>query len=282
MKNLVLARLQSLSKNSKLPHSWLFVAKDLHQALQTVEAFSAWLLCSNPQDDVACNACKQCQLFAAGTHPDFRCVTMQEDNNSIVIDDIRSANEYISSKPQLSRYKIVQLYPAEKMNLQASNAILKNLEEPGENTIIFLLSRHADMLLDTIVSRCQVVRFNVDAVLDAEDLEQIRLILSDLHDLWVTKSVTPLEITAIWVKRWPNEVLYWFELAIADLMVGIYTRDSALVKYSTLYKNQAALIESIDLNKLWLMLQKLQQGRNWFGNGHKPNLQLLIEDIVLT
>lgn len=282
MKNLALNKLQTISTNSKLPHAWLFSGADFDAQLQTAQSFSSWLVCAKPINAVACGVCKSCQLYAANSHPDICNITLQEDDSSILVDAIRVANDFVQGKPQLAKYKIVCIYPAEKMNVQAANALLKTLEEPPEHTLIMLLTRQRAMLLPTIISRCTALRFDATPELDATQIEHVQLIINDLHNFWLTKQLTPIQIAEMWVKRGSDEVLYWFELVLADLLVAIYTRDVSLAKFATMYKDQNAIIHAVQLSKLWIMLQKIQQGRYWLGKGMRPNLQLLLEDIMLS
>jgi DNA polymerase III delta' subunit len=271
MKNLALAKLQALALDNKLAHAWLFVGSENSNKQQLAVELCQWLLCSNQQADQACAVCAPCNLFTAGTHPDFCRITPAEDKTGILLDDVRELNSFLSSKAQFSANKLVLIYPAENMNRQAANALLKNLEEPGGNTYLFLLANHQDLLLPTIVSRCQILHFN-DASPQLVTKENTEKILDGLHRLWVTNSVTPIQIVDEWVKQWSNEVLYWFELALADVLVCKYTRNVT----------HAALYNKIHVAKLWLILQKVQQARYWIGTGHRPNMQLLLEEIVLS
>lgn len=281
MKNSVLTKLQKLSVASVLSHAWLFVGPENSNKLQIAMDFSQWLLCADRQVDKACGNCRQCHLFAAGSHPDFYNITVKEGNSAILVDDLRDLSTFINSKPQFAQKKIVILSPAEKMNKQAANALLKNLEDPGANTFFFLLTTHTDLLLNTILSRCQILHFNADHSIQVKNIEALGKILHNLYNLWVTKSVTPIELVELWVKQWPNEVLYWFELALADLIVCRYTRDLALLKHPESYIEQSAVLSNVNINKLWSMLAKVQQARFWCGKGAKPNMQLILEDVVL-
>lgn len=281
MKDLALAKLQALNTNASLPHAWLFTGPDTNYKLQIANTFSQWLLCTNRQGNIACGTCKSCQLFSAGTHTDFCVITPQEDSTTIVIDDVRRLNDFITGKPQFSSKKIVLLYPAEKMNKQAANALLKNLEEPGPDTVLLLLSQHQDLLLKTIVSRCQMLPFAATNSAVNIDPQVIAQLVKDLIAVWVNKTVTPIQLVEQWVKQWPHEVLYCLELVLCDAMVCKYTQDANLLRYPALQAEQAVLVNAIPESKLWAVVDSVQQARTWVGRGHKPNLQLILENIVL-
>lgn len=279
MKNLALAKLQTLSLANALPHAWLFSGPIDHSKAIAID-FCKWLLCtSSSKQEVACGECKSCNLFDANVHPDFCIVAPQDDKSSILMDDVRVLPDFIVGRPQLSGNKIVLLYPAETMHKQAANSILKSLEEPSGNTKFFLLTRHTDLLLKTIVSRCQVLHFNPQSI-DSEDAQlAVTQIVSDLNALWVLQSVSAIKVIEQWVKKWPKDVLFWLELVLLDLIRFKYTQDATLLVHT--HSGYLELDRVISSNRLWSLLDKLRQGQVWFGNNQKPNLQLLLEDMLI-
>jgi len=276
MKNLALAKLQSFALANTLPHAWLFTGAIDSVKLDVATEFSKWLLCTNKQQ-LACGVCKSCHLFAAQTHPDFCEITKQADKSSILIDDVRVLPDFTVGRPQFGSHKIVLLHPAEAMQKQAANSILKNLEEPAGNTVFILLAKHTQLLLKTIVSRCQVLNFNMPSAAAAVQSPDIAKMTTDLTALWVYKSVTVVQIVDQWIKQWPNEVLYWFELVLADLIRFKYTREDTASTVAI-----AALDNVLAAKRLWKILARLQQARYWYGTNHNPNLQLVLEDLLLT
>lgn len=79
------------------------------------------------------------------------------DGNSIAVDAIRDITHRLSKSP-IGKRHLVGIHPADKLNTQASNALLKCLEEPPGNTCFLLLTAQARQLLPTIRSRCQIIR----------------------------------------------------------------------------------------------------------------------------
>ncbi len=276
MTNLALAKLQSLVLANTLPHAWLFAGAVDSIKLTVATEFSQWLLCTNKQQ-VACGSCKSCHLFAAQNHPDFYEITKQQDKSTIVIDDVRSLPDFVVGKPQFGSYKILLLHPAESMQKQAANSILKNLEDPAGNTIFILLAKHTQLLLKTIVSRCQVLNFSAPSNGVAVLTTGMAKMTTDLTNLWVYKSVTVVQIVEQWIKQWPNEVLYWFELVLTTLIRFKYTRENTDSIVAI-----ALLDQVLAVNRLWRMLESLRQARYWYGTNHNPNLQLILEDLLLT
>jgi len=83
----------------------------------------------------------------------------KEDKQEIDVAQIRSAQDFLSYKPYYGSYKTVIIEHAERMNPEAQSCFLKTLEEPKGNTLILLISSKPDMLLNTIFSRCQQIKF---------------------------------------------------------------------------------------------------------------------------
>ena len=114
----------------------------------------ALLLCQQPAPDGACGKCKGCLLLAARTHPDHYILEPEEADKAIRVDQVRQLVGFVSQTAQLGGRKVVLLEPAEAMNLNAANALLKSLEEPAGDTVLLLISHQPSRLLPTIRSRC--------------------------------------------------------------------------------------------------------------------------------
>ncbi|MFT0212431.1 DNA polymerase III subunit delta' [Pseudomonas sp. F1_0610] len=144
---------QQLTANSQFAHAYLFYG---HQGIgkrQFVECFAALLLCQKPQQK-ACGHCSSCRLLAAQTHPDFFHLAPEEEGKSIVIGQVRELVADIAQTAQQGGRQVVIVEPTEAMTLGASNALLKNLEEPSGSTVFLLVSDQISFLLPTIKSRC--------------------------------------------------------------------------------------------------------------------------------
>ena len=100
---------------------------------------------------MVCHSCKQA---LSGNHPDLIYVT-HEKPASIGVDDIREQiNDTIQIRPYSSYYKIYIVDEAEKMTVQAQNALLKTIEEPPSYAVIILITTNQEAFLPTILSRC--------------------------------------------------------------------------------------------------------------------------------
>lgn len=125
------------------------------------------LLCEQPKPDGSpCGACASCGYVANGQHPDLRVIEplqYDDDGNAvrvdaIVVDRIRELIEFVQLTSHRRGAKLALIYPAETMNTQAANALLKTLEEPPAGTHLLLVSHQPGRLPATIISRCQAVQ----------------------------------------------------------------------------------------------------------------------------
>ena len=118
-------------------------------------------------DGEPCGTCKSCQLFAAGTHPDYADVSFilnkegTRMRTEIVIDQIRELSERLALTPQYGGAQVALLEPADAINNAAGNALLKTLEEPHPGRYLWLITAHPARLSATIRSRCQRVEFRL-------------------------------------------------------------------------------------------------------------------------
>ena len=145
---------QQLAGRAQHAHAYLLHGPAGIGKRALAERLMARLLCLSPNGLDACGNCKSCHLLAAGTHPDNFVLEPEEADKPIKVDQVRELVEFVVQTAQLGGRKVVLLEPAEAMNLNAANALLKSLEEPSGNTVLLLISHQPSRLLPTIKSRC--------------------------------------------------------------------------------------------------------------------------------
>ncbi|MGV8889862.1 MAG: DNA polymerase III subunit delta' [Pseudomonas sp.] len=118
------------------------------------ERLMASLLCQRPSAQDACGECKSCLLLKAGSHPDNYILEPEEADKAIKVDQVRDLVSFVVQTAQMGGRKVVLIEPAESMNINAANALLKSLEEPSGDTVLLLVSHQTSRLLPTIKSRC--------------------------------------------------------------------------------------------------------------------------------
>jgi DNA polymerase-3 subunit delta' len=118
------------------------------------------LLCITPsQEGVACGECRSCHLLRAGSHPDLSVIEPEETGQVIKIDQIRELVGFVNESAGQGGYRVIIIRPANAMNVNASNALLKSLEEPTPRCLFILVSDQSARLSATIRSRCQKMYF---------------------------------------------------------------------------------------------------------------------------
>jgi DNA polymerase-3 subunit delta' len=138
-----------------LAHAWLLQGTQGIGKHLLAEHLAQLMLCAAPSQDQPCGQCRSCQLIAAGTHPDKVVLEPEEAGKPIKIDAVRELVSQLQLTPQVAKRKMVLIDPAEAMNVNAANALLKTLEEPPGAAVLLLISHAPGRLLATIRSRCQ-------------------------------------------------------------------------------------------------------------------------------
>ncbi|MBI5927710.1 MAG: DNA polymerase III subunit delta' [Chloroflexi bacterium] len=120
----------------------------------------AWTLATalNCQGDTPpCGHCRSCKLMASGSHSDVMVVESEHVGATLKIEQIRELQHSLALRPYEGRFKVAILRRFHEANPAAQNALLKTLEEPSSQVVLILTAEHSDVLLPTIVSRCQVL-----------------------------------------------------------------------------------------------------------------------------
>jgi DNA polymerase-3 subunit delta' len=92
-------------------------------------------------------------------NPDLISIDLEEEKRSIGIAAVKQGIKFLAEKPFQEKNRILFIFNADKLTIEAQNSLLKTLEEPPEQALIFLVSRSAGALLDTINSRCRKLIF---------------------------------------------------------------------------------------------------------------------------
>jgi DNA polymerase-3 subunit delta' len=113
------------------------------------------LSCRSTHSPRPCGQCRSCQLITAGKHPDVQLI--EPDGARVKIDQVRALQHDLSLRPVEGRYRVAIFDQFEVATTEAQNALLKTLEEPPDYVVLIVLASDPELLLPTIVSRCQQV-----------------------------------------------------------------------------------------------------------------------------
>ena len=163
--DIIKEHLQNAIALDKVSHAYIVYGEKNSGKKMLAKTFAMALQCEAGQSE-PCLVCRSCKQAMNNNHPDIKIVE-HEKPNSIGVDEIRAGiNGDIAIKPYQGPRKIYIVPDAEKMTIQAQNALLKTLEEPPAYAVILLLTTTMEGLLPTILSRC--VSLNIQPVSDAE------------------------------------------------------------------------------------------------------------------
>ena len=135
------------------PHAWLFVGPRHVGKLTLALDLACALNCRG--EEKPCGSCSACQRILAGNYPDVQLIERRD--KEIGIAQIRGLQQVVSLKPYEGGQRVFIIDGAEYLSEEASNCFLKVLEEPPPATVFILLAEVSEVLLPTIISRCQKV-----------------------------------------------------------------------------------------------------------------------------
>ena len=168
-----LSILEHIIINNKLPHAILIEVDDCNEGLKTVKEIVKLILCKNKDktlDKINCTKCNICNLIDVDNYPDLKIIS--SDGNWIKKQQLIDLQNDFNNKSMLDNKRIYIINEAEKLNASSSNSLLKFLEEPEDDIVAILLTTNRYLLLDTIISRCQIFNLkNSDYNLDSDLFE---------------------------------------------------------------------------------------------------------------
>ncbi len=289
-----------------MPHALLLSGLSGVGKRHFAQLFAQFLLCETPTaDGTPCGQCRGCTLFGAGSHPDCLLVQPAEEGKSITVEQVRGISAFQGLRGQYGMRKVVVLWPAESMNVNAANALLKTLEEPTEGTVLLLCTDRPLSLLPTIRSRCQQLAFRpvsaavaapwlaehitgdhdpswlleltggaplaARALVEQGRLEAHRTVDEELGAV-AERTASPLKVAERWAKE-PEEPLRLLYLGLSAL-----ARNKAGGPATEAFGHLQAAAQGVDLTGLLKLLDKVQTGLRLIRG--QINAQLLLEDIL--
>lgn len=205
------------------------------------------------------------KLFDAGSHPDLHIIMPEieiaddlkgqyarrylethsgKPKRTITIEQIRRLSEALTTHPHISSHRVIVIFNAETMNRNASNALLKSLEEPPANTLFIIVTDEVSKLVKTIRSRCSLVNFR------APDFESAKAWLS------LQKKIPDADLDTYlsMANNHPLKAIALFESDYLSALKTVFT----------------------DVNGLWMRKSEVTQvAKNWQGVGGKEVIDIL-------
>src|SRR5438128_4844626 len=304
-------------QRERLSHAILIQSGEGMGEFEFAQACAQSLLCERPQPDQrACGTCHACNWFSLGNHPDFRLIvpeSMAPDSREegaepskkrseqIRIEQARELADFLAVGTHRAGLRVILIYPAEAMNANTQNALLKSLEEPPPETVFLLVSAQPDRLLPTVRSRCmkftlplpdpgQVARWLKEqgvkqaalagaggaplAALKAAESESERLrFIEGLGD----PCFDPIALAETVLRVPPWDLVGWLQRWSYDLLLA---RIAGRIRY---HVNHEGLIADTSRNceaaDIAAYLRALAQARSLAR--HPLNAKLFVEDLLL-
>ena len=252
-------------KNNKISNQYLLYGENLSEINYDAEALIYNLLVSNSNLKLKFDRDKLSDLLV-----------IEPEKNSITIDKIRDISKFVSTKPFESNNKVVLIKQADLMRTEASNALLKNLEEPKPFVYFILLTDNKNKLLKTIISRCQVINY----LSEKENEKFDYTIALDILD----KSMGQNLLTMLDSKEYlsdfqkDTDVLFDFLMEFySSFLKFVKTRDASSLNkdFVKLYKKYPKANERIIVDTL----DKIESVRGYFKVN--ANFELSMEELLL-
>jgi len=147
-------------KQQRLAHAWLFSGPTGCGTREFAQVFAAALWCRAPAADVSpCGVCTDCRQVRAMTHPNLHRVQVEEGKRDIPIEAARELCQRLAMTSHDGRAQLALIDPADALNRNSVNALLKTVEEPPAHSHLLLLAQRPLALPATLRSRCQQLRF---------------------------------------------------------------------------------------------------------------------------
>lgn len=158
-------------------HAYLIETNGYDKSFDFALTFAKLLLC--PYDE--CINCMQCQMIDDNNFSELKIIN--PDGSSIKKEQLTELQEEFNKKSLVGNKKVYIINKAEKLNVNSANTILKFLEEPQEGIIAILITNNIYQLLDTIISRCQIISLNGQVDLENKNtFNKIGQLLTDNNE----------------------------------------------------------------------------------------------------
>lgn len=288
-------------KNDKLSHAYLFETNNNPNSLDIIYSFVKEIMCPR---NTTCDKCSICSRIDNGNYLELKVIN--PDGLQIKKEQMSELQEEFSKVSLEANRKVYIINECEKMNLQASNSILKFLEEPIDNITAILVTNNINKVLKTIVSRCQVISLNKSSYVGNDNsLENIASILTNssvdrdkflndektktLYDSVINfinfyednKKDTIVYTKKMWHDKFKERQDNVFAI---DVMINFYYD---VLKYKingqvSVFVNEIELIKKISSNEMEDILHRLElliEVKKLIGNN--LNINLLIDYMII-
>ena len=311
-------QVSQMMRQKRLPHALIIGGVPGLGKLTFAKRLAAALLCQQGERSDACGQCKSCQLLAANSHPDFKLMQPEELGKAILVDQVRNIQHAMATTAQQGGARVVIINGAADLNLNAANALLKQLEEPGDNSFFLLLHQWPKMLLPTVRSRCQLLDIIIPrpeqalswleeqlpedeknprataekliALANGGPLKALQLHASKAHELRhqmlvqltaiLRGNASTLEVAQSWHKQPLEQMLNWWIEWINDLIKLKMTGNTAHLANPDIIKLLQAVAQRSSIKAMYRLLHRLTEQLSFINQRRNLNNQLVCEELL--
>lgn len=293
--------------NKHYAHAYLIETNNCTEGFDFALTFAKLLLCPNYNNgQTNCQNCMQCQMIDDNNFPELKIIN--PDGNWIKKEQLIELQEEFNKKSIIGNKKVYIINKADKLNVNSANTILKFLEEPQEGIIALLITANRYQLLDTIISRCQIISLNGQANLlkEKDTFQKIGLLITNTDEEYqefISDETNLEKVNAIlkfinYYEKNHKKVLlymndYWFNyfslkenISWAILIIIYFYKDALNYKINCpveIFNDYLDEITKIaELNQIDMLINKikvLNENRNYLDNN--ANLNLLMDKIII-
>ena len=310
-------QVSQMIQQKRLPHALIIGGVAGLGKLKFATKLAAALLCQQQIDNMACGACKSCKLLASNSHPDYKLMQPEEPSKAIVVDQVRKLQHAMATTAQQGGARVVVINGASDLNLNAANALLKQLEEPGDRSYFLLLHQWPQTLLPTVRSRCQLLNIDIPESTQALDwllqqlpteersvdttikllqlangapLRALQLHASRAHELRHQMLVqltavfrgkeSPVDVAKIWHKQPLEQMLSWWIEWLNDLIKLKMTSNAQHLANPDIIKLLQAVDQRSNIIDIYALLERLTEQLNFIHLRRNLNTQLVCEQLL--
>lgn len=304
-------QLAEQSQQERLPHAIMLVGSSGLGKEEAALHFCQYLHCTSPKQTDPCGACETCALYTAGSYPDHLFVAPEEAGKAILIEQIRNLVEFSHHTAIHGGYRTIVISPAERMNWNAQNALLKTLEEPGAKTLLILVVEQLNQLLPTVISRCQQRNVQAPSLeVGLPWLQKQGIAEEEAKGLLLSSRFAPLQALALQDKPWFEQrekiftdiatisrqgsrlpqlaktlaefdgqeflpaLYHWLSQAIKAQQGALTVEDSALMAGINAFK-------SVQPRRLFALQEAVVRALKLWLSGANPNKEIVYEQLLM-
>lgn len=238
--------LNTILQSKKLSHAYMFSGNNNVEIDEFVLNFVKAVVCKNNIEGSfhCCNNCKFCKQVDNNNYVDFYTVSTE---GTIKKEDISSLRQELTIKPSYGK-KIYWLKDVDKLTGQAANSLLKTLEEPEDNIIAILSTTNLSVVLDTIISRCQIIRLGSEAQLQLETLENYNFIENILKNYMSGYNKNIVVLNTIEELNTKDAVMLFFKILLEKIKYSSFSTSNNLENVAIVYNNILGALKDLEMN----------------------------------